>query len=242
MTVKAPSTKQIKEPDIEALSDVDSGDFVSIHRDTLRAPRLNLVSLLLIVLCAMALAFLGFLSVPVPDVYEAIRTGTPVETQALFPYTAQVPFALFLGAVLGSILGSGAILIFLATGLLFLPLFTNGGGLMYLTEPGFPYFIGMLAGAFFCGRLMPWAYDQDRNIFLTFFKLIGMAVAAVLIVHGVGILGLGILLLTGQINLEALGHWSILLGAVPILYDLALATALLILVRPVRYLLWLVLY
>ena len=57
------------------------------------------------------------------------------------PFTLQLLFTTMAGLLLGSRLGSAAVWVYIALGLLGLPVFTNGGGPGYVFQPTFGYLI-----------------------------------------------------------------------------------------------------
>ncbi|MCH5163071.1 MAG: biotin transporter BioY [Clostridiales bacterium] len=63
----------------------------------------------------------------------------------------QTLFVVMAGLVLGGRDGALAVLIYIAMGLLGLPVFTSGGGLAYVFMPSFGYLIGFPIGAFVAG-------------------------------------------------------------------------------------------
>lgn len=90
------------------------------------------------ILCALFAALLAagaFIKIPIPYV----------------PITLQTVFVLLSGMLLGKKNGALACLVYLAVGLSGLPVFTKGGGLMYVLEPTFGYLLGFPIGAFIAG-------------------------------------------------------------------------------------------
>jgi len=69
------------------------------------------------------------------------------------PYSLQFFFALCGGMLLGSVRGGIAQLIYIALGLLGLPVFADGGGIAYVFMPTFGFIIGFAISAFVCGLL-----------------------------------------------------------------------------------------
>ena len=79
------------------------------------------------VLCAMftvLVAIGAFIRVPVPFV----------------PFTLQVLFTTLAGLILGPKLGAMSVTLYVALGLLGLPIFASGGGIGYVFQPTFGYF------------------------------------------------------------------------------------------------------
>lgn len=92
------------------------------------------------VLCALFVALItigAFIRIPVPGV----------------PFTMQLEFVLLAGALLGGKLGMGAVLIYMAMGLLGLPVFAQGGGMSYVLKPSFGYIVGFAVGAYATGSI-----------------------------------------------------------------------------------------
>ena len=92
------------------------------------------------ILCAMFVALIAvgaFIKIPVPVV----------------PFTLQYLFTMLAGLLLGSKKGCLAVGIYIALGLVGLPVFAQGGGIGYIFQPSFGYIIGFAAGAFVTGRI-----------------------------------------------------------------------------------------
>ncbi len=91
-------------------------------------------------LCALFSALIAagaFIRVPVPVV----------------PFTLQTLFTALAGMLLGRRLGALAVGVYIALGLLGLPVFTAGGGLGYVFQPTFGYILGFAGGAYIAGRM-----------------------------------------------------------------------------------------
>lgn len=68
-------------------------------------------------------------------------------------FTMQVFFTCMAGLLLGPYWGSLSQLIYVLLGLVGLPIFTQGGGLMYVVKPSFGFLIGLIPMAFVVGLL-----------------------------------------------------------------------------------------
>ena len=68
-------------------------------------------------------------------------------------FTMQVFFTCMAGLLLGPYWGSLSQLIYVLLGLVGLPIFTQGGGLMYVVKPSFGFLIGLIPMAFIVGLL-----------------------------------------------------------------------------------------
>ena len=93
-----------------------------------------------IVFCGLftALAAVGaFIKIPLPPI----------------PFTMQTLFVVLSGLLLGSRLGALSIAVYVALGLIGVPVFTQGGGLGYLLKPTFGYLIGFILDSWIAGRV-----------------------------------------------------------------------------------------
>ncbi len=105
-----------------------------------------------LILCALfsALIAIGaFIKIPLPNV----------------PVTLQTLFVLLAGMLLGKKGGLVSASVYLAIGLAGLPVFTQGGGIMYVLKPTFGYLLGFLPCAYISGAVF------KRNGKLGFWKL-----------------------------------------------------------------------
>ncbi len=97
------------------------------------------------------------------------------------PLTLQVFFCLLAGILLGSKIGLISQLVYIAVGLIGLPVFTYGGGPAYVLNPTFGYLAGLLICAFTIGRL------TEQMSKLTVTKLFLINLLGVLIIYAVGV-------------------------------------------------------
>ena len=101
----------------------------------------SIVSTVLVSLWAALIVAGTFIAIPVP--------GTPV------PIVLQNMLAVMAGMVLGPVLGSASVALFLASGALGLPVFSGArGGLAVLAGPTGGYLLGYLLGALAAGLIL----------------------------------------------------------------------------------------
>ena len=93
--------------------------------------------MILVSLFAALTAVGAFLKIPLPPV----------------PFTLQIFIVIFSGLLLGSRLGFASQVIYIAIGLVGIPIFANGGGIQYIFNPTFGYLIGFAAAAFVVGAI-----------------------------------------------------------------------------------------
>lgn len=90
------------------------------------------------ILCAIFTALIAigaFIRIPVPVV----------------PFTLQFLFTTLAGVLLGSRLGAISVIIYIALGLMGVPVFAEGGGPGYIFKPSFGYLPGFALGAWISG-------------------------------------------------------------------------------------------
>lgn len=128
----------------------------------------NTLNLRMLLLCGLFAALIvvgAMIKVPLPGI----------------PITLQTMFVLLAGLLLGSRGGLIAVLVYIFMGLAGLPVFTGGGGLMYLFKPTFGYIVGFALGAFATGWL------AERNPDNSTKQLILAAVAGNALIYAVGL-------------------------------------------------------
>jgi len=94
--------------------------------------------MILVALFAALIAVGAFIRIPVP----------------LVPFTMQTFFVVLAGMLLGKKLGAASALVYLAVGLIGIPVFTQGGGIGYILKPSFGYLIGFIVAAFITGAIV----------------------------------------------------------------------------------------
>lgn len=107
-----------------------------------------------------------------------IRIPVPV-----VPFTLQFLFTTMAGMLLGHKLGGASVLVYIALGLLGLPIFASGGGPGYIFNPSFGYLIGFWLGAKITGVI---AYSSDGQP--SFKRLLAASFSGLAAVYGCGML------------------------------------------------------
>lgn len=80
-------------------------------------------------------------------------------------FTLQVFFTCMAGLLLGPYWGAASQLVYVLLGLVGLPIFTEGGGLMYVAKPTFGFLLGLIPMAFAVGlmtRDLPYRRKKQR--------------------------------------------------------------------------------
>lgn len=97
-----------------------------------------------------------------------LRIPTPFSS-----FTLQVFFTCTAGLLLGAQWGAVSQLIYLALGLIGLPIFTHGGGFSYVLQPTFGFLLGLIPAAWLAGKLANHRRDF-RRLFLACLAGTGM--------------------------------------------------------------------
>jgi biotin transport system substrate-specific component len=204
-------------------------------------PRISLNGILVGLLCTLLLVVIGFVPVSLPSPLNIGGHAAAYSQLSMIQYTCQLPLALFIGALLGPFMGTASVLLFVLVGLGVEPVFANGGGWQYVTQPGFGYLLGAVIMAYLVGKTFHKAFLKQDNASRSL-KLFGQAIAAVAVLHLLGMLYLVGLSVLGQLPWSELPGWMLRLSVETAPYDLLSTAIFLCMVRQIRLALWLVLY
>ena len=111
-----------------------------------------------------------------------IRIPVPV-----IPFTLQVTVAIMSGLLLGGKLGFLSQLLYLAMGLLGLPVFAGGGGLGYVFTGSFGYLVGFLFCALIGGLLADSLDRRTNGVRVPYIRILLISLIALLICYLFGI-------------------------------------------------------
>jgi len=101
------------------------------------ASNINIHDMTLMSLFTVLITVGAFIKIPIPVV----------------PFTLQFLFTTMAGLLLGGNLGGASVAVYVALGLLGLPIFASGGGPGYIFNPSFGYLIGFILGTKVTGAL-----------------------------------------------------------------------------------------
>ncbi len=115
----------------------------------------------------------------------------------LLPITLQAFISALAGLIIGSKLGALSITLYMALGLIGLPVFASGGGISYIFSPSFGFIPGFIAGAFVIGLLSKKLGKQNQwNSFKSL-------MTGLLVIYTIGILYMFLILRLYLGNTEA---------------------------------------
>ncbi len=80
-----------------------------------------------------------------------IAVGAFIKIPLPLPFTMQLFFVVLSGLALGSKRGAISCAVYMAIGLIGIPVFAQGGGISYIFQPSFGYIIGFVFASFFTG-------------------------------------------------------------------------------------------
>ncbi len=104
-----------------------------------------------------------------------IAIGAFIRIDLVVPITLQSLFVVLAGLVLGARGGAASALTYMLMGLAGLPVFAQGGGLMYVLKPNFGYIIGFVLCAFAAG-LVAQRRKAPSAGYLYFAGIMGLAI------------------------------------------------------------------
>jgi len=99
------------------------------------------------------------------------------------PISLQLFFVMLSGLILGPKLGALSQIVYLMLGLIGIPIFTEGGGLMYIFKPSFGYLLGFIATAYISG----WLAKPRNGQNVGFAKIISALIAGILADYIIGV-------------------------------------------------------
>lgn len=127
---------------------------------------LQIKMLILSAIFAALVAIGGFIKIPMPGV----------------PFTLQFLFTNLAALLLGKKYGAFSCFIYMALGLVGLPIFTQGGGIGYVLKPSFGYILGFIVGTYVCGLIIEKAKVKSFKTYII------ASVVNMLIVYTIGMI------------------------------------------------------
>lgn len=116
-----------------------------------------------------------------------------------FSYVPQIPAIMFIAGLLGRRYGIFSVIIYILTGLFFVPVFALGGGLDYILNINFGYILAYIPGIYIAGKII-----ANNNSLL---RLTLADISGVLAIHLTGVLYLLAILLIKNNDLSDIFVW-----------------------------------
>ncbi len=198
--------------------------------------RLGVGSLVLLVFCSFLLVVSTFLQLDITHVILPAKlfTGEPTKLNDYiytYKFIPQIPAVMFVVGLLGRRLGITSILLYIITGLFFLPVFALGGGWKYIFEYGFGYILAYIPAAFLAGLILKNGYTFKNSAKAVFI--------GVLTIHIFGILYMMCLAGLRHMGWPFIGDWIAAQSGIKIIYDFVFSYILVLIAKYLRIILWL---
>ncbi|MDR1168988.1 MAG: biotin transporter BioY [Heliobacteriaceae bacterium] len=148
----------------------------------------------------------------------------------IYRFIPQIPTVLFAGAFLGRRYGLLSIILYIAAGLFFIPVFALGGGAEYIFEYGFGYILAYIPAVFFATSILQSGFS-NRNI-------IQACLVGVLSIHLIGIIYMLFMAGIQHEDWTFIQNWISAQSGIKIIYDLIFSFLALFFARYARVILW----
>lgn len=192
-------------------------------------------TMMLVIFCAFLLVIATFLQFDVthfiiPDYLFKGKTVDIDDFLFTIKYIPQVPIALFTVGLLGRRYGSLSIVLYIITGLFFLPVFALGGGLRYVFTYGFGYILAYLPAGIILGTVLKKDYSYKNVAKAVFF--------GVITIHLIGIFYMLTLAYFKHAGINFATNWIISQSGIKIIYDLIFSYLIILFAKYARIILW----
>lgn len=185
-----------------------------------RKIKIPLLNFVLIFCCTFLIIAATFVNIDLKHYILPLSyiMGNPV-TQDDFIYSfyiiPQIPVIMFVCSVLGKKMAITSTLLYIISGLFFIPVFALGGGLKYLGEYSFGYILSYIPAIIFAGGILQKKYSFKNMIFAT--------IAGVLTIHICGISYMILIALLKHDGSSFISGWIEAQSGLKIIYDLAIS-------------------
>lgn len=198
--------------------------------------RLGVGSLVLLIFCSFLLVISTFLQLDITHfiIPTKLFSGAPTQIKDFiftYKFIPQIPAVMFIVGLLGRRLSITSILLYIITGLFFLPVFALGGGWRYIFEYGFGYILAYVPAAFFTGMILKKGYSYKNTAKAVF--------VGVLTIHLLGIIYMMCLASLRHTGWGFVGDWIVAQSGLKIIYDFIFSYILVLVAKYLRIILWL---
>lgn len=186
----------------------------------------SLGTLVVVVFCTVLLIVATFTKLDIQHYWFANGLDGFQIVLKKYQFVPQIPVVLLIAALLGVRFGLLVLVLYLLAGFFLYPVFAFGGGVEYVKSYFFGYILGFFAANIFAGNILSHKYGL-KNIFTA-------SVIGVLAIHVCGILYSFIL---SFFNFSTYTP-NFKLVFVQILYDIVFSLIVVLLAKPLKYVLW----
>jgi biotin transporter BioY len=145
-------------------------------------------------------------------------------------YIPQIPIIMFIVGLLGRRFGSISIILYLITGLFFLPVFALGGGIHYVTEYSFGYLAAFVPAGIILGTILKNGYTYKNIAKAVFWSVITIHIIGILYMTGLAILK--------HAGINFVLNWINAQSGIKIIYDLIFSFMAVFVTKYLRVMLW----
>lgn len=210
-------------------------------------PTFNVATLTLVLLATALIFTSNFVLLSLPSWQqwgEALFTQgvTLPKSEQWLAYSPTVPLSLGLAGLLGARLGIWPLVLLITLGLFGLPVFTWGDLSSWLQLPVGGYWLGLLGASWLLSLLIQPTFRLKLPLWQSLLGTVLLPVALVALVHAAGFLGTLVWGAMPWTSWGEVGLWWQQWSRDLLLYDIIFTVLAVQLLRPLRSLLWLVLY
>lgn len=190
---------------------------VSKEKKKLKIPVLNILLVLFCSFLLMVSTFVQFNITHFIIPFDIFSNHALTKKDFLYTFSIipQIPAVMFVVGLLGRRLGITSIIIYILTGLFFLPVFALGGGAKYVLEPGFGYIAAYIPAVFFAGSILKSGFSI-KNI-------LKAALVGIVTIHFIGIIYMLFIAAIKHEGWAFIKGWVLSQSILKLAYDYALS-------------------
>ncbi len=192
-------------------------------------------SLVLMAFCSFLIVIATFLQLDVTHIIIPAKfwRGGPCNIDDFIysiKYIPQIPVIIFIVGLLGRRLGITSVILYIAAGLFFLPVFALGGGWRYIFEYSFGYIFAYIPAAYILGTLLKKGYSY-KNVAKAVFW-------GVITIHVIGLLYMMCLAYLKHAGWGFVVSWTSAQSGIKIVYDFVFSYLAVLIAKYARIILW----
>ncbi len=192
-------------------------------------------SLMLMAFCSFLIVIATFLQLDVTHLIIPAKfwSGGPCSADDFIysiKYIPQIPVIMFIVGLLGRRLGITSVILYIITGLFFLPVFALGGGWRYIFEYSFGYILAYIPAAFILGTILKKGYSYKNTA--------KAVLLAVITIHAAGLLYMMCLAYLKHAGWGFVLSWTSAQSGIKIVYDFVFSYLAVLVAKYARIILW----
>lgn len=186
------------------------------HRE-IKIPMINLVLIFCSILFLIASTFINLNIKHYIIPFDLFTNKALCSDNFIYSFwiVPQIPAVMMICSVLGKRMAVTTMILYILTGLLFVPIFGLGGGITYFSEFGFGYILAYVPAVVFAGNILYKKYS--------FPNMIKASILSVLMIHLIGILYMLLIALFKHADGSFVSGWIAAQSGLKIIYDIILS-------------------